>query len=87
MRASVVVSRPREIAFSDPTGDAIGDADSWSTYWYNDYIYANGGLNGRGPTGNRGFDAFRVTGSLASVTKGAKRWSHSNPQTQDAVLR
>ena len=76
-------SNIREVGFAD-LEDATGKADSWSTYWYNGRIYANGGLNGRGPTGNRGFDAFRLTGSLANVTKGAKTWAYSNPQTQEA---
>jgi hypothetical protein len=76
-------SNIREVGFAD-LEDATGKADSWSSYWYNGRIYANGGLNGRGPTGNRGFDVFRVTGSVASVTKRAKRWAYSNPQTQEA---
>ncbi len=76
-------SNIREVAYSD-VEDATGKADSWSTYWYNGRIYANGGLNGRGPTGNRGFDVFRLSGSLATVTRGAKRWGHMNPQTQEA---
>ena len=76
-------SNIREVGFAD-LEDATGKADSWSSYWYNGRIYANGGLNGRGPTGNRGFDTFRLTGSLANVTKGAKTWAYSNPQTQEA---
>jgi hypothetical protein len=73
----------REVAYSD-LEDATGKADSWSTYWYNGRIFANGGLNRRGATDNRGVDVFRLSGSLASVTKNAKRWSRSNPQTQEA---
>ena len=76
-------SNIREVGFAD-LEDATGKADSWSSYWYNGRVYANGGLNGRGPTGNRGFDAFRLTGSLATVTRGAKTWAYSNPQTQEA---
>jgi hypothetical protein len=76
-------SNPHEVAFAD-LEDATGKADSWSTYWYNGRIYANGGLNGRGPTGNRGFDAFELTGSLAGLTSSAKTWRYSNPQTQEA---
>ena len=43
----------RERAHSD-LEDATGLADSWSTYWYNGRAYANGGLNRRGDTANRG---------------------------------
>ncbi len=73
--------RPREIAYSDPS-DAIGDADSWSTYWYNDYVYANGGLDRRGATRNRGLDVFKVTDEHGQEFK-ARKWHHSNPQTQE----
>jgi hypothetical protein len=50
---------PREVAHADRT-DAAGQADSWSTYWYNDYAYTNGGLDRRGAGGNRGFDVAEI---------------------------
>jgi hypothetical protein len=80
----------REVAFADPaplplnpdgTRDLGGD---WSTYWYNGRIYANGGLDRRGATGNRGLDVFRLGGSLGDATRTAKTWRYSNPQTQEA---
>ena len=77
------LSNVREVGFAD-LEDATGKADSWSTYWYNGKVVVNGGLNGRGPSGNRGVDVFRLTGSLGSVTKKAKKWAYSNPQTQEA---
>jgi hypothetical protein len=70
----------RELAWSD-LEDNTGLADSWSTYWYNGRAYANGGLNRRGATANRGLDVFTV--DLPGISK-AKRWAHSNPQTQEA---
>ena len=70
----------REVAYSD-VEDATGLADSWATYWYNGRVYANGGLNGRGATGNRGVDVFSL--DLPGLRK-AKQWAHSNPQTQEA---
>ena len=76
-------SNIREVAYSD-VEDATGKADSWSTYWYNGRIYANGGLNRRGASANRGVDVFRLGGSLGTATKGAKTWRYSNPQTQEA---
>jgi len=76
-------SNIREIAYAD-LEDATGKADSWSTYWYNGRIYANGGLNRRGASENRGVDVFRLSGGLANATKGAKTWRYSNPQTQEA---
>ena len=77
------LSNVREVGFAD-LEDATGKADSWSTYWYNGKVVVNGGLNGRGPSGNRGVDVFKLTGSLGSVTKKAKKWAYSNPQTQEA---
>jgi hypothetical protein len=77
------LSNVREVGFAD-LEDATGKADSWSTYWYNGKVIVNGGLNGRGPTGNRGVDVFKLTGSLANATRNAKRWPYANPQTQEA---
>src|SRR5215210_8327134 len=76
-------ANPREVAYAD-LEDATGMADSWSTYWYNGRIYANGGLNRRGASGNRGLDVFQLSGSLGAVTKNAKQWRYANPQTQEA---
>ena len=75
-------ANPTEIAFSDPS-DAIGDADSWSTYWYNDHIYANTGLGRRGATRNRGFDVYQLTDANGDVVT-ARKFHHMNPQTQEA---
>lgn len=71
-------ANPTEIAFSDPS-DAIGDADSWSTYWYNDYIYSNTGLGRRGATRNRGFDVYQ----LDAPPFKARTFHHMNPQTME----
>ena len=57
------LSNVREVGFAD-LEDATGKADSWSTYWYNGKVVVNGGLNGRGPSANRGVDVFKLTGSL-----------------------
>jgi hypothetical protein len=73
------VANPTEVAYSD-LEDAVGAADSWSTYWYNDRVYANGGLNRR-PQTNRGLDIFNVI--LRGRLK-AKRFAYMNPQTQEA---
>ena len=78
-------SNIREVGYAD-LADATGVADEWSSYWYNGRIFSNSGLHRREPleTANRGVDVFRLTGSLASVTNSAKRFSRSNPQTQEA---
>ena len=71
-------SAPQELGFAD-LEDGLGKADSWSTYWYNGTVYVNGGLNRRGAEANRGFEAYAL-----NVKKVAnKKWSHSNPQTQE----
>ncbi len=69
-----------EVGFSD-LEDATGAADSWSTYWYNGTMYANGGLNRR-PGTNRGFEAYQLIGSDGVPVK-TRGWSSLNPQTQE----
>ena len=75
-------SAPAELGFAD-VEDPVGKADSWSTYWYNDVMYVNGGLGREGATGNRGFEAyalFRPDGSRVTT----RNWKWLNPQTQEA---
>jgi hypothetical protein len=70
---------PREVAHADRS-DAVGEADSWSTYFYNDYAYTNGGLNRRGATGNRGLDVSEIF--LRDGTQlEADHLPYLNPQT------
>jgi len=71
-----------EVGFAD-LEDELGAADSWSSYWYNDVLWVNGGLNRRGATGNRGFEAYslqRADGSRLDLAN----WDYLNPQTQEA---
>ena len=70
-----------EVAFAD-LEDTTGQADEWSSYWYNGRVFSNGGLARR--ASNRGLDVFAPSGSFARATRGAERWSYSNPQTQEA---
>jgi hypothetical protein len=77
------LSNIREVAYAD-LESPTGLADEWSSYWYNGRIFSNSGLGRRGATANRGVDVYRLTGSLGRVTARAERWSHSNPQTQEA---
>jgi hypothetical protein len=76
----------REVAFAD-LADSTGQADEWSSYWYNGRVFSNSGLGRRGATANRGVDVFRPTGPLGSATRKAERWAYSNPQTQEAWQR
>ena len=63
-------ANPVEVGHHDPHG-----ANSWSAYWYNGRIYTN--------DGGRGVDVMKLSGKESSS---ARKLSHSNPQTQDAVL-
>jgi hypothetical protein len=81
---------PREVAYAD-IYDQTGAPDTWSSYWYNDRVYANDGLatiprHNRtatpGPQSNRGLDVFTLNDGGSRLT--AKRWGYSNPQTQEA---
>ena len=50
-----------EIAFFDQQGvDGRGRDDVWSSYWYNDRIFANGGLGRPHNPGGRGFDVYKL---------------------------
>ncbi|HEX2069563.1 MAG TPA: hypothetical protein VHH54_05100 [Actinomycetota bacterium] len=84
----------KEIGFYDShSGDGQGHDDAWSTYWYNDYIYANSGL-GRNTVGqNRGFDVYKLLldanmKPCKPEQKGctpfnARDFHHLNAQTQE----
>jgi len=71
---------PQELGFADLEDD-LGKADSWSTYFYNGTVFVNGGLNRRGATGNRGFEAYALNATGAKID--ATKWGWSNPQTQE----
>jgi hypothetical protein len=75
-------SQAEEIAWSD-LETSVGRADSWSTYWYNDVIYVNGGLNRAGATGNRGFESYAVRSEYGARLKLKTKWKWLNPQTQE----
>jgi hypothetical protein len=83
----------REIAYFDAQVGAR--ADTWSTYWYNDYIYANDGIAGTHPhrVDSRGLDVFKLlVKPVPLCTSAAKcggkqftarKFHHMNPQTQE----
>ena len=51
----------REIAFFDEQGvDGRGRDDVWSSYWFNNRIFANGGLGRPDNPGGRGFDVYKL---------------------------
>ena len=65
-----------EIAYFDPeNADGKGQGNTWSSYWYKDYVYGN--------DINRGVDVFRYTGNQIS---GARALHHLNPQTQEDLI-
>jgi hypothetical protein len=73
----------QEVGFYDSqSGDGQGGDDAWSSYWYNNFIYVNGGLGGRDIRGDRGFDIYKVLrdGKQQFTTKS---FNHFNPQTQE----
>jgi hypothetical protein len=74
-------SAPFEAAFAD-LEDTVGKADSWSSYWYNDVMYVNGGLGREGPTGNRGFEAYALFNEDGDRIH-TRDWKSLNPQTQE----
>jgi hypothetical protein len=71
-----------EVAWSD-VETSVGRSDSWSTYWYNDVVYVNGGLNRAGATGNRGFESYAVRDEYGARLRLPTKWKWLNPQTQE----
>lgn len=66
----------REIAYFEPTGeDGGGSPETWSSYWYNDYIYVSDYV--------RGFEVLQLLDKKGRPFR-ARRWHHANPQTQEA---
>lgn len=84
---------PREVGYIDTP-----NSDAWSSYWYNGYVFHNGGLHRRTATGgtpcndtdavatnhcsNPGFEVYAVTDVDGSRLR-TRRWHHLNPQTQE----
>ena len=65
----------REIAFFDEQGvDGRGRDDVWSSYWYNDRIFANGGLGRPHNPGGRGFDVYKLLAKNGRLVD-----AHGNP--------
>jgi hypothetical protein len=55
----------REVAFFDAKNDPpppTGIDDTWSSYWYNDYIFVSSGRVQAGRPGNRGLDIYLLLG-------------------------
>jgi hypothetical protein len=72
-----------EVAFYDSqNGDRRGADDAWSSYWYNNFIYVNGGLGGRDVRGDRGFDVYKLLRDERHQFT-HKSFQHFNPQTQE----
>jgi hypothetical protein len=54
-----------EVAYFDAKNDPpppVGIDDVWSSYWYNDFIYASSGRVQSGRPGNRGLDVYMLLG-------------------------
>jgi hypothetical protein len=72
-----------EIGFYDSqSGDTRGGDDAWSSYWYNNFIYVNGGLGSRDIRGDRGFDVYKLLRRERQQFT-IKSFQHFNPQTQE----
>jgi hypothetical protein len=72
------LASPSEMAYFEiePGTAGMTTTDTWTTYWYNDYVYAN--------DINRGFDVFTL-----DVPWRTNAWQlpRFNPQTQERVIR
>jgi LVIVD repeat-containing protein len=64
-------SRPFEVGHYDPHG-----ANTWSSYWYNGFIYTN--------DSGRGVDIMLLSDRVRS---GAEKFPYMNPQTQVSLIR
>jgi hypothetical protein len=69
-------ANPVEVGYSDPPAiDPIDLGGAWSTYWYNNFMYES--------NITEGLNVFRLS---SSVTRGAMRLDHLNPQTQEFTI-
>ncbi|MGH2706721.1 MAG: LVIVD repeat-containing protein [Actinomycetota bacterium] len=73
---------PEEIGYYDARRPV--PADTWASYWYNDFLYANDGVE-EDPTDvyHRGFDVLQLTDPVGK----APNFSYMNPQTQESLIR
>jgi hypothetical protein len=69
--------------FDEHNADGRGHDDVWSAYWYNGFVYSNGGLDRPQEPNNRGLDVYRYGLSPAVNTV---KFSRMNPQTQERLL-
>jgi hypothetical protein len=87
-------SAPNEIAHFEVEPGALGAADpaqtnTWTTYWYNDFMYtADGGgapnQAGTSNGGQRGFEVMRLDQPWRTYAWNLQRF---NPQTQENLMR
>jgi hypothetical protein len=87
-------SSPNEIAYFEVEPGPLGNFDpaqsnTWTTYWYNDYMYAMDGgttpnTGGTANGGQRGFETFRLDQPWRSYAWNLPRF---NPQTQENLMR
>jgi hypothetical protein len=63
-----------------------GGDDAWSSYWYNNLIYVNGGLGSRDIRGDRGLDVYKLLRREKQQFT-IKSFQHFNPQTQEDFER
>ncbi len=87
-------TNPVEIAHFEVEPGPLGNFDpaqtnTWTTYWYNDFMYtADGGAtpNAAGTTngGQRGFEVFRLDQAWRTFAWNFERF---NPQTQENLIR
>ena len=72
------LAAPTEMAYYEidqsTTAGAPAYTNTWTTYWYNDYIHAN--------DINRGYDVFRLEQAWRSMAWNMRRF---NPQTQEDI--
>ena len=80
--ATPVPTVATEQAFFDAKADGRGVDNVWSSYWYNDYIYASSGLPSAARPGNRGLDVYMLLDEKGKHFR-ARDFRYMNPQTQE----
>ena len=80
--ATPVPTVATEKAFFDAKADGRGADNVWSSYWYNDYIYASSGLPSAARPGNRGLDVYMLLDEKGKHFR-ARDFRYMNPQTQE----
>jgi hypothetical protein len=78
---SPIVAQEVAYADRDANTDGNGEDEIWSSYWYNNFIYASGGFSST----QRGMDVYKFLRQGGGQFT-AQKFGFHNPQTQERLI-